>query len=176
MPPHAKIRFMRSVLLCFRRSHFAGRSQLPVTGPFSVGACGCLPFVIEGLARLERFEEASALLPVAEHVVANGPLCAYSQHLFRTSAGIAAACARNGRARESTTRRQSTRRTRHRIGLRSQPHAPGTPRGCFRATCREIGECARIAVRSSGSLRVPGHCVARAAGSSPAGGHLNCAD
>ncbi|MCU1262888.1 MAG: serine/threonine protein kinase [Bryobacterales bacterium] len=71
-------------------------SQLPVTGlPFSVGACCCVPFVIEGLAMLERFEEAGALLPIVEHVVAKGPLCAYSLHLFRTSAGIAAACARN---------------------------------------------------------------------------------
>ena len=52
-------------------------------------------FVIEGLALLGRLEEAGAMESHAEHVVANGPLCVYSQHLFRTSAGIAAACARN---------------------------------------------------------------------------------
>ena len=70
--------------------------HLPVPGrPFSIGACGCLAFVIEGLALLGRLEEAGALEPHAEHVVANGPFCVYSQHLFRTSAGIAAACARN---------------------------------------------------------------------------------
>ena len=70
--------------------------HLPVPGrPFSIGACGCLAFVIEGLALLGRLEEVGALEPHAEHVVANGPLCVYGQHLFRTSAGIAAACARN---------------------------------------------------------------------------------
>jgi tetratricopeptide (TPR) repeat protein len=70
--------------------------HLPVQGvPFSTGACLCLAFVIEGLALLGRLEEAGALQPLAEHVVANGPLCGYSQYLFRTSAGIAASCARN---------------------------------------------------------------------------------
>ncbi len=69
---------------------------LPIPGiPFSTGACGCLPFVVEGLALLGRVQEAAALEPHAEHVVASGPLCAYSQHLFRTSAGIGAACAHN---------------------------------------------------------------------------------
>ncbi len=72
----------------------AARAYLPVPGrPFSIGSCGCLPFVVEGLALLGRFDEAAALEPHAEHVVANGPLCVFSQHLFRTSAGIAAACA-----------------------------------------------------------------------------------
>jgi hypothetical protein len=70
--------------------------HLPVPGiPFSTGTCGCLPFVVEGLALLGRLEEAGALHAHAEYVVAKGPLCGYSQQLFRTSAGIAAACARN---------------------------------------------------------------------------------
>jgi tetratricopeptide (TPR) repeat protein len=74
----------------------AARVHLPVPGsPLSLGACGCLALVIEGLAFLGRFEDAAALKSSAEHVVANGPLCVYSQHLFRTSAGIAAACARD---------------------------------------------------------------------------------
>jgi tetratricopeptide (TPR) repeat protein len=69
---------------------------LPVPGRLlSGGACGCLGFVVEGLAWLGRHEEAAALQPHGEHVVANGPLCVYGQHLFRTSAGIAAACAHN---------------------------------------------------------------------------------
>ncbi len=50
---------------------------------------------MEGLGLLGRREEAAALVASAEHVVANGPLCVYTQHLFRTSAGIAAACARD---------------------------------------------------------------------------------
>ena len=74
----------------------AARLYLPVPGRhLSLGSCGCLAFVVEGLARLGRFEEAAALEPHAEYVVANGPLFVYSQHLFRTSAGIAAASARN---------------------------------------------------------------------------------
>jgi hypothetical protein len=65
---------------------------LPVPGrPLSLGACGCLGFTIEGLAWLSRYDEAASLQPQAEHVVANGPLCVYGQHLFRTSAAIAAA-------------------------------------------------------------------------------------
>lgn len=68
---------------------------LPEPGrPLSMGACGCLALLVEGLAWLGRQEEAGALLPRAEHVVANGPLCTSGQHLFRTSAGIAATCAR----------------------------------------------------------------------------------
>jgi hypothetical protein len=59
------------------------------------GACGCLAFVVEGLAWLGRHDEAAALQPHAEHVVRNGPLCTYGQHLFRTSAGIAAGCAQD---------------------------------------------------------------------------------
>jgi hypothetical protein len=51
--------------------------------------------VVEGLVWLGRQEEAAALQPHAEHVVANGPWCVYGQHLFRTSAGIAAACGHN---------------------------------------------------------------------------------
>ena len=67
---------------------------LPVPGRLlTLGACGCLASTIEGLAWLGRDQEAAALEPHAEHVAANGPLCTYGQHLFRTSAGIAAACA-----------------------------------------------------------------------------------
>jgi len=47
--------------------------------------------VVEGLAVLARWGDVAALSPQAEYVVANGPWCVYSQHLFRTSAGIAAA-------------------------------------------------------------------------------------
>jgi hypothetical protein len=60
-----------------------------------MGACGCLAFVVEDLVWFGRREEAAVLQPNAEHVVANGPLCVYGQLLFRTSAGIAAASARN---------------------------------------------------------------------------------
>jgi hypothetical protein len=74
----------------------AARVHLPEPDrPLSLGACGSLPFVVEGLAVLGWREEVAALQPHAEHVVANGPLCVYSQHLFRTSAGIAAAAAGN---------------------------------------------------------------------------------
>jgi hypothetical protein len=72
------------------------RFHLPVPGrPLSLGTCGCLAFVLEGLAILGQFDEAAALEAHAEYVVANGPLCVYSQHLFRTSAGIACAAAGN---------------------------------------------------------------------------------
>ncbi len=72
------------------------RLHLPVPGrPLSLGACGCLAFVLEGLASLGRLQEAAGLEAHAEYVVANGPLCVYSQHLFRTSAGIAATAAYN---------------------------------------------------------------------------------
>jgi tetratricopeptide (TPR) repeat protein len=60
---------------------------------FPLGACGCLVFVIEGLAWMGRDDEAAALLAPAEHVVENGPWCVYGLYLVRTSAGIAAACA-----------------------------------------------------------------------------------
>ncbi len=70
------------------------RFHLPVPGhALSLGSCGCLAFVLEGLAILGWSEEASALEAHAEYVVENGPLCVYSQHLFRTSAGIASAAA-----------------------------------------------------------------------------------
>ena len=72
------------------------RLHLPVPGrPLSLGACGCLALVLEGLAIMNRLKEAAALEAHAEYVVANGPLCVYSQHLFRTSAGIASAAACN---------------------------------------------------------------------------------
>jgi hypothetical protein len=91
------------------------RPHLPVPGRLvSIGACGCLPFVIEGLALLGRSEEAAALAPNAEHVVANGPQCVFSQHLFRTSAGIAAAGARDWTRAEEH----------HRIALHQADSAP----------------------------------------------------
>jgi tetratricopeptide (TPR) repeat protein len=72
------------------------RLDLPAAGrPLSTGSCGCLAFVLEGLAISGMLEEAAALQEQAEYVVANGPLCFYSHHLFRTSAGIAAAAASN---------------------------------------------------------------------------------
>jgi tetratricopeptide (TPR) repeat protein len=74
----------------------AARTYLPVEGRIlTIGSTSCLSFVIEGLALLRRMEEAAALQSEAEWVVATGPLYLYSRHLFRTSAGIAAACARN---------------------------------------------------------------------------------
>ena len=73
-----------------------------------------MAFVVEGLALLGRLEEAASLEPQAEYVVANGPLCVISQHLFRTSAGIASASARNwGRAEEH-----------HRIAMHQAETAP----------------------------------------------------
>lgn len=67
------------------------RQYLPRVGePLYLGACGCLALVIEGLALLGKLDEVATLLPQAEYVVANGPCCLYSQHLFRTCAGIAA--------------------------------------------------------------------------------------
>jgi hypothetical protein len=50
-----------------------------------------LALVVEGLAVSGRLDAAAALSEQAEYVVANGPWCVYSQHLFRTTAGIAAA-------------------------------------------------------------------------------------
>jgi serine/threonine protein kinase/tetratricopeptide (TPR) repeat protein len=74
----------------------AARVHLPALGqPLSLGSCGCLALVLEGLAILGRREEAAELEAQAENVVAHGPVCVYGQHLFRTSAGIAAAAARN---------------------------------------------------------------------------------
>jgi tetratricopeptide (TPR) repeat protein len=74
----------------------AARTYLPVAGRIlTIGSTSCLAFVIEGLALVRRREEAAALQSEAEWVVATGPLYLYSRHLFRTSAGIAAACARN---------------------------------------------------------------------------------
>jgi tetratricopeptide (TPR) repeat protein len=60
---------------------------------FSLGACGCLVFVIEGLAWMGRDDEVATLRASTEHVVENGPWCVYGLYLVRTSAGIAAACA-----------------------------------------------------------------------------------
>jgi hypothetical protein len=72
------------------------RRFLPVVGrPLSVGSCACLAMVLEALAILGRRSEAATLEPLAEYVAENGPLCLYSQHLFRTAAGIAAAAAGN---------------------------------------------------------------------------------
>ncbi len=72
------------------------RAYLPVLGRLaSLGACGCLALVLEGLAIQGRSNIAAALEPAAEYVVANGPWCIYTQHLFRTAAGIAAGAARH---------------------------------------------------------------------------------
>jgi predicted ATPase/DNA-binding winged helix-turn-helix (wHTH) protein len=81
---------------------------------FRIGACGCLVFVIEGLAWLGRYDEIAALQPHAEHVVANGPWCVYGLYLVRTAAGIAAGCATDwARAEEH-----------HRAALRQADTAP----------------------------------------------------
>lgn len=70
--------------------------DLPVVGrALSTGSCGCLALVLEGLVISGMLNEAAALEAQAEYVVANGPLCLYSQLLFRTSAGIASAAAGN---------------------------------------------------------------------------------
>jgi DNA-binding winged helix-turn-helix (wHTH) protein/tetratricopeptide (TPR) repeat protein len=67
--------------------------HLPIPGRvLRLGACGCLAFVVEGLAWLGRHDEAAALQSHTEHVIANGPWCVYGLYLLRTSAGIAAAC------------------------------------------------------------------------------------
>jgi len=91
------------------------RLHLPVPGrQLSVGSCACMGFVVEGLARLGRYEGAAALQPHAEHVVANGPLCVYNLSQFRTAAGIAAGSARNwSRAEEH-----------HRIAMHQADTAP----------------------------------------------------
>jgi hypothetical protein len=69
---------------------------LPVEGRIlTIGSSSCLSLVIEGLAVAGRRQEAAALESEAEWVVATGPLFLYTRHLFRTSAGIAAACARH---------------------------------------------------------------------------------
>ena len=72
------------------------RPYLPVPGSaLSVGSCGSIALVLEGLAVSGRLEEAASLQSACEYAVENGPFCLYSQHLLRTSAGIAAAAARN---------------------------------------------------------------------------------
>jgi tetratricopeptide (TPR) repeat protein len=72
------------------------RAYLPVEGRIlTIGSSSCLSLVIEGLAVAGRRQEAAALESEAEWVVATGPLFLYTRHLFRTSAGIAAACARH---------------------------------------------------------------------------------
>ena len=74
----------------------AARPHLPVPGKIlTFGSCSCLAFVIEGLAISGSVEEAAALQPGAEWVLANAPDWLYSRHLFRTSAAIAAGCARD---------------------------------------------------------------------------------
>jgi hypothetical protein len=81
-----------------RRGERARRSLPLLAGsraPFVDGRLRMSGFTVEGLAWLGRREELAALQPNAEHVVAAGPLCVYGQLLFRTSAGIAAACACN---------------------------------------------------------------------------------
>jgi hypothetical protein len=72
------------------------RRDLPIPGqPLWIGACGCLALIVEGLAILGRNDEIADLESTAEYVLSVGPLCVYSQHLLRTSAGIVAAAARN---------------------------------------------------------------------------------
>ncbi|MBK5292110.1 MAG: protein kinase [Acidobacteriia bacterium] len=61
----------------------------------SLGSWYSLAKVVPGLASLNCMEEAAALHPVAEQLVASGVLCSNDITLFRTVAGIAAACARN---------------------------------------------------------------------------------
>ncbi|MEO8662965.1 MAG: AAA family ATPase [Bryobacteraceae bacterium] len=74
----------------------AAREHLPVPGQIpTIGSSSCLAFVAEGLGILGRMEEAAALEARAEWVVANAPPWLYTRHLFRTSAGIAAASAGN---------------------------------------------------------------------------------
>jgi tetratricopeptide (TPR) repeat protein len=74
----------------------SARGLLPVPGrPMSLGACGCLPLLLEGLAITGQREEAAALQDVAEYAVENGPRCLYPLYLLRTAAGIAAAAACN---------------------------------------------------------------------------------
>ena len=74
----------------------AARAYLPVEGHIlTIGSSSCLSFVVEGLALAGRTEELAALETRSEWALANGPICLYTRHLFRTSAGITAACARN---------------------------------------------------------------------------------
>jgi hypothetical protein len=72
------------------------RRRLPRPGHIlTLGSSSCFAFVAEGLAIEQRIEETAALESTAEWVVANAPAWLYSRHLFRTCAGIAAACGRN---------------------------------------------------------------------------------
>jgi tetratricopeptide (TPR) repeat protein len=74
----------------------SARASVPVPGrPMSLGGCGCLPVLLEGLAIAGRREEAAALQDAAEYAVEHGPLCVYAQYLLRTAAGIAASAACN---------------------------------------------------------------------------------
>jgi tetratricopeptide (TPR) repeat protein len=74
----------------------SARVLLPIPGrPISLGACGCLPLLLEGFAISGQREEAAALQGVAEYTVENGPRCLYPQYLLRTAAGIAAAAGGN---------------------------------------------------------------------------------
>jgi hypothetical protein len=74
----------------------AACSHLPAEGRMmTIGSSSCLLFVIEGLALAGRRDEAAALESRAEWAVAHGPHWLYTRHLFRTSAGIAAGCAKN---------------------------------------------------------------------------------
>jgi hypothetical protein len=74
----------------------AARPHLPVDKHIlTFGSSSCLASIAEGLAIAGRIQEAAALENTAEWVVANAPHWLYSRHSFRTSAGIASACARN---------------------------------------------------------------------------------
>jgi tetratricopeptide (TPR) repeat protein len=72
------------------------RRSLPAAGQvLTLGSTSCLTYVVEGLATEGRIQEAAALEPAADWVVANGPPWLYSRHVPGTCAGIAAASAHN---------------------------------------------------------------------------------
>lgn len=68
--------------------------RLPAAGAANtIGAWVALVFVVEGLARLRQREEAGRLHPLTEDLVSAGGVF-FGTHLHRTTAGIAATCAR----------------------------------------------------------------------------------
>jgi tetratricopeptide (TPR) repeat protein len=73
---------------------------LPLPVPHQANVFGRwvnLTYLVEGLAWAGRFDEAAALLPSTEALVATGVKCFRDMRLYRTTAGIAAACAGNWR-------------------------------------------------------------------------------
>jgi tetratricopeptide (TPR) repeat protein len=85
--------------------------RLPVAGTeTALGAWTSLANVVEGLASLGRDQDAAALHPWTEDLAAKGAWLWVNPRLFRTAAGIAAACARDW-ARSEEHHRAAIHRT-----------------------------------------------------------------